>query len=168
MATSDLSGNSELNVEATTIYRPVLRGFNQISRSEKSVFGVVPARTLQSKMAFIKQSRDGIPGAWVKDLVSQTGLRSVFVSILGVRSENLSRVYRRKALGKDASEEVLDTVRVLEQAVAVWESKDAALEWMSTPIPALDGQRPKDIFDTFEGRRWVAQTLNKIEHGEFS
>ena len=70
-------------------------------------------------MAFIKQSRDGIPGAWVKDLVSQTGLRSVFVSILGVRSENLSRVYRRKALGKDASEEVLDTVRVLEQAVAV-------------------------------------------------
>jgi uncharacterized protein (DUF2384 family) len=35
-------------------------------------------------------------------------------------------------------------------------------------VPALDGERPINLFDTFEGRRWVAQVLNKIEHGDFS
>jgi putative toxin-antitoxin system antitoxin component (TIGR02293 family) len=104
----------------------------------------------------------------VKSVVEATGLRETFLSILNVTSGNLSREYRKKALTKEASEEVLDAVRLLKQAVDVWESRDMAIEWLKSSVPALGGEKPINLFDTFEGRRWVAQVLNKIEHGEFS
>lgn len=149
-------------------YHPQAKRITSVKRHDVKVFGAIPVRLLESRKAFIDQSREGIPGAWVKTVVDETGLRDVFLSILGVASGNLSRVYRRKALDKEISEEVLDTVRLIDQAVRTWESKDLAMEWLGSPVPALGGECPRNLFDTFEGRRWVSQVLNKIEHGDFS
>lgn len=133
-----------------------------------NLFGAIPMEVLRNRRSFITQSRKGIPGHWVKRVVDETGMRDTFVAILGVSSSNLSRVYRRKALGREASEEVLDAVRLLNLAVNTWESRELALEWLNSSVAALGGEKPVDLFDTFEGRRWVAQVLNKIECGDFS
>lgn len=133
-----------------------------------NLFDVIPMEVLRNRRTFIAQSRKGIPGHWVKSVVDETGMRETFVAILGVSSSNLSRVYRRKALDRDASEEVLDAVRLLNLAVNTWESRELALEWLNSSVAALGGEKPVDLFDTFEGRRWVAQVLNKIECGDFS
>jgi len=136
--------------------------------ANEKVFGVIPSAVLVSRKAFIEQSRTGVPGEWVKRIVDETGLREVFLSILNVRSSNMSRVYLRKALTREASEEVLDAARLIDQAIETWESKEAAMQWLDSPVGALGGERPCNLFDTFEGRRWVSQVLNKIEHGDFS
>ncbi|MDR9468616.1 MbcA/ParS/Xre antitoxin family protein [Marinospirillum sp.] len=134
----------------------------------KLVFDSIPGEVFLSKRAFIDASRKGIPGQWVKSIINATGFREMFVSILNVSSANLNRVYRKKSLDKEASEEVLDAVRLLNQATEVWESRELASEWLRSPVPALGGEKPINLFDTFEGRRWVSQVLNKIEHGDFS
>jgi putative toxin-antitoxin system antitoxin component (TIGR02293 family) len=151
--------------ESVGTYRPRLANPEAAGRL---VFGAIPAEVFANRKSFIVTSRKGIPGRWVKSVIDATGLREMFLSILGVSSGNLSRVYRRKALTKEVSEEVLDAVRLLQQTVDVWEAPDLALQWLESPVPALDGERPINLFDTFEGRRWVAQVLNKIEHGDFS
>lgn len=133
-----------------------------------SIFKVIPTETLTNPKAFIAQSRRGIPGSWIKDIVENSGMRDVFLSVLGVSSGNLSRIYRRPALPKQTSEEVLDTARVIYLAIQTWTSTAQAQQWMATPLAALGGTAPIALLDTFEGRRWVAQTLRKIESGEFS
>ena len=44
---------------------------------------------------------------------------------------------------------------------------EKAIEWIKTPIPALSGEKPEALFDTFEGRRLVSQVLRKIKYSEF-
>lgn len=137
--------------------------------SKKLVYGAIPVEVFSNRKTFIETSRKGIPGHWVKSVVTETGMRETFLTILNVASSNLSsRVYQRKALGKETSEEVLDAVRLIKQAEDVWESRDMAIQWLKSPVPALDGQKPITLFDTFEGREWVSQVLTKIEYGDFS
>lgn len=132
------------------------------------IFNAIPSRIFRDRKVFIETSREGVPGHWVREVVNATGMRATFVGILNVSSSNLSRVYRKKALSKVESEEFLDAVRVLRLAQKVWESGEKARQWLNSPVQALGGQAPIELFDTFEGRRWVSQVLNKIEYGEFS
>ena len=76
-------------------------------------------------------------------------------------------MYRRKALGPAQSEVLLDTLRVFFRATSAFGSLDRASEWLDTALPALGGQRPIDLCDTFEGRRLVQDAIQRIEHGEF-
>ncbi|MBK1736039.1 hypothetical protein CKO15_12280 [Halorhodospira abdelmalekii] len=146
-------------------YRPSVDATRDVVRKK---LGDIPEEVFSSRKMFIDVSRKGIPGEWVKSVVEATGLREAFLGILNIDSGNLSRVYRRKALPKETSEEVLDAVRLLRQAADVWESYDLAMQWFKSPVPALGDERPLDLIDTFEGRRWISQVLNKIEYGEFS
>jgi putative toxin-antitoxin system antitoxin component (TIGR02293 family) len=146
-------------------YRPSLAAPCEVVRNN---LGKIPEEVFSSRKMFIDVSRKGIPGDWVKSVVEATGLREAFLGILNIDSGNLSRVYRRKALSKEASEEVLDAVRLLRQAAEVWESYDLAMQWFKSSVPALGDERPINLIDTFEGRRWISQVLNKIEHGDFS
>lgn len=128
----------------------------------------LPKEIFSNHQAFIREVRKGLPGADLKKIITTTGLRDVFIVILKVSSSNLSKQYSRKRLGKEASEDVLDTVRVLNKASSVWESKELAKEWLSSEVPALSNQTPLSLFDTSEGRHWVSQVLSHIEYGEYS
>jgi putative toxin-antitoxin system antitoxin component (TIGR02293 family) len=137
-------------------------------QEEGLLYGTIPRKLLVDSGYFIDMTRKGIPGAWLKSVVDETGLRDVFVSLLDVTSGNFSRLYQKPALDKDRSEEVLDVVRLIFQAEQTWESRDLAMLWLSSPVAALGDEKPLALFDTFEGRGLVSQALNKIEHGEFS
>lgn len=158
-------GQAQQPVGSVRAYKPNL---DEALSTNGLVFDAIPSEVFRDRQAFIDVSRQGIPGLWVKKVIEATGLRDAFLDILNVSSGNLSRVYRKKALQKETSEEVLDAVRVLRQSLQVWESRELAMQWLNAPTAALDGVCPIQLFDTFEGRRWVSQVLNKIEHGEFS
>lgn len=128
----------------------------------------VDPRVFDDPKAFIDEVKAGISGTVVREAVKWIGSRSLFVDILHTSAANLSRVYKRKHLSREDSEKVLDTLRVYERALRVWESEVAAREWLHTPVTALDGEKPIDLLGTFEGRKWVRQTLRKIETGDFS
>lgn len=128
----------------------------------------LPEGVMDNRSTYIRQVRAGIPGRIVRQAVELLGSRDLLVRLLHTSSANLSRYYRKKTLTPGDSEEVLDALRVFFEAVRLWGDLDRAREWLNSPLPALDGDRPVDLFDTFEGRRWVSQVLRKIEHGEFS
>ena len=112
--------------------------------------------------------RDGIPGTTVRNAIQVIGNRELFIRLFDTTSANLSRYYHKKKLNRIDTEELLDTLRVFLEAVTIWGDIDQARDWLNTSVPALAGEKPINLFDTFEGRNWVRQILRKIQSGEFS
>lgn len=128
----------------------------------------IPPAVLTDRGAFIQAVRRGIPGQLVKQAITTLGERELFIRLLNTTSANLSRVYRKKTLTRIDSEEVLDTLRMYQEAVTVFEDQSMVQEWLHTSIPALAGERPVDLCDTFEGRALIRESLRAIEYGKFS
>ena len=122
---------------------------------------------LNNQCEYIRTVREGISGDVVKKAVKVLDNRDLIVRILGTTSSNLSRYYRVKRMSRGDSEEMLDTIRLYNQAIHIFGDMEKAIAWIKTSIPALSGETPEAMLDTFEGRKWVAQLLRKIEYGEF-
>ena len=139
-----------------------------VARAATGIEGVdVSPAAFVDRAAFIDAARTGLSGEVVKQAVDVFGHRELIVRLVGTTSGNLHRVYRRKALGPAQSEVLLDTLRVFVRATAALGSLDRASEWLDTALPALGGQRPVDLCDTFEGRSLVQDAIVRIELGEF-
>ena len=128
----------------------------------------ISPNALSNQAEYIRTVRQGLPGTAVKNAIKILGNRELFIRLFDTTSSNLNRVYRKKNLCREDSEELLDTLRVFIEAQKVWGDDDSVREWLDTPVPALNGATPLELFDTFEGRNWVRQVLRKIEHGEFT
>lgn len=129
----------------------------------------VPSAVFTDPAVYIRTVRAGIPGSVVKQAIEELGgNRALFSKLLNTTAANLSRYYRKKVLNRIDSEEILDTLRVYRQALNVFGDKQMTRDWLAMSIPALAGERPLDLFDTFEGRHLVKATLRKLEYGEFS
>lgn len=127
----------------------------------------LPVNVFSDRQKFIKLTKKGVSGAVVKQAIQSLGHRDLFVRLLETTSGNLSRFYGRKALNAYHSEGILDTLRVFSKAISVFGDRELASEWIDTSLPALGGQVPIELCDTFEGRDLVQITLRKIEYGEF-
>ncbi|MEA1890993.1 MAG: antitoxin Xre/MbcA/ParS toxin-binding domain-containing protein [Pseudomonadota bacterium] len=126
------------------------------------------AESLDNQAEYIRSIREGISGKVVQRTVKIFDNRDIVVRILDTTSSNLHRYYRVKKMNRTDSEEMLDTIRLYRQASRVFGGVEKAKEWVKTPLQSLAGDKPEDLFDTFEGRNWVSQTLRKIEFGEFT
>ena len=52
-------------------------------------------------------------------------------------------------------------------ALTAFDDLDRVQQWFDSASPALGGDRPIDLCDTFEGRRAVDGIVRKIQCGEF-
>lgn len=140
--------------------------------SERSAFAfssILPPEVFRDDRVYLNAVTKGISGQVVKWAVNEMpSQREAIVSALGTTSGNLSRLYARPLLDKHQSEEMLDILRVYNEACAIFGTQKKADLWLSIRIPALRGEVPKDLLDTFIGRRLVLEALNKIKYGEFS
>lgn len=127
----------------------------------------IPLTVLSDRPTYINTARSGVSGSAIKTGSKRID-RALFIKLMNTSSSNLSRLYSKKSLNTSDSEEILDTFCVVAAAIAIWDDIDRALVWLNTPIPALAGDKPIDLFDTFSGRKWVSEVLSKIEQGEFS
>ena len=123
---------------------------------------------LEDRGAYIQAVRKGVPGKIVEQAVKTLGERDLFVRLLSTSSGNLNRLYHSKLLTKVQTEGVLDTLKVFQGAIDVFGDENIAKSWLHTAIPALDGELPINLCDTFEGRRLVKEALAAIEYGEFT
>ena len=128
----------------------------------------VSAELLRDSAAVIKIARTGLSGEAIKTVVQNLGERELLLKILDTDTSNVSRLYRQSTISKWQSESVLDVLRLFMQAIAIFENENIAKEWLHTSIPALAGEKPINLCDTFEGRKLVSQALMQIEYGEFS
>ena len=130
------------------------------------VFGI-ETEVFRNSRTFIQKVCQGVPGNVLRTAVEEIGNRDLFVGLMGGNSSRFSRFYKKNRLDNLQGEQVLDTLRVFVLAREVFEDKDIADEWISSPIAAL-GCKPIELCTTFEGRRLVRNTLTRIERGEFS
>ena len=74
---------------------------------------------------------------------------------------------RREASGvlsPEESERLERVARLSALAEYVWESRDAAQQWLTTPLPLLRNEAPLDLAATDLGARRVEDVLWKLEH----
>lgn len=123
---------------------------------------------LEDRSKYIQTVRQGISGKIIEGAVKVLGERELFVRLLSTSSGNLNRLYRSPLLSRVQTEVILDTLKVFDKAIKVFGSEEIAKEWMHASIPALDGELPLDLCDTFEGRKLVKESLDAIEYSEFT
>jgi uncharacterized protein (DUF2384 family) len=128
----------------------------------------LPQQLFDDRQIYLQVIRQGISGEFIRQGIELLGERELFIRLLDTNSKNLSRVYHRSTLSQIQTENILDTLRLLNYAEQVFDSPELAHEWLHTSIPALAGEKPIDLADTFEGRKLITETLSAIDYGEFS
>ncbi|MBS9405357.1 DUF2384 domain-containing protein [Halomonas sp. TRM85114] len=128
--------------------------------------------SIDDSAVYIRAVRRGISGEVIRTAMARLGntpqARELFVVLLETTSSNLPSYYKRAALSRSHSEAVLDTLSLILYAETVFDETKIAREWLTTPIPALAGEIPLTLCDTFKDRQLVRDVLGKIEYGEFS
>lgn len=127
----------------------------------------VSATVFENKRRYLQLVRDGVPGDSVKTLLQRMPeLKPVLVVALSISAANISRLYKN-TLPSHQAEPVLDILQLIYHAEQLF-GADMARQWLNTPMPALSGDKPLALFDSFVGRKMVADVLQAIEFGEFS
>ena|SRR5260221_13483661 len=79
---------------------------------------------------------------------------------------------RRKQTGRllpDESDRLLRASRLFGRALELFDgSRDAAVEWLTHPQPALGGATAVDLAGTDLGAREVERLIDRLEHGVYS
>jgi putative toxin-antitoxin system antitoxin component (TIGR02293 family) len=89
-------------------------------------------------------------------------------SRLGISKATLHRRKRTGRLEPDESGRVLRFARLAGKAVEVFETKENARHWLSSPQMGLGGAVPLDYAETELGAREVEDLLGRIEYGVYS
>jgi len=127
----------------------------------------VSAAVFENKRSYLQLVRDGVSGDKVKTLLQWLPeLKPVLVVALSISAANISRLYKG-TLPSHQAEPVLDMLQLICRAENLF-GPDMARQWLNSPMPALSGDKPIALFDSFVGRNMVADVLQAIEFGEFS
>ena len=126
----------------------------------------VPANELD----LADMAREGLPSATLSRLSESLGwTRAALIEQLGIAPRTAARrLTRREPLSTAESERVLRLARVLARAIKVFESRDAAKQWLQEASTALGERKPTDLLVTDIGTEVVLNELGKIDHGFFA
>jgi len=86
---------------------------------------------------------------------------------LGISPATLHRRKKSGRLETSESERIVRFARLFGLCMEVFETKDAAREWLKTPNPGTAGEAPLSYSDTEFGAREVENLLGRIDHGIF-
>ena len=76
----------------------------------------------------------------------------------------MTRKNQKAFLIKDVKSQ---NAEIFKQAVELFEDKDEATHWLSTPKSSLGGETPLNVLVTDEGKKKVKQMLYRAEYGMF-
>jgi putative toxin-antitoxin system antitoxin component (TIGR02293 family) len=126
----------------------------------------VPANEIE----LAEMAREGLPSATLSRLSGALGwTRAALIDQLGIARRTVARrLTRKEPLSTSESERVLRLARVLARAIEVFESRDAAKQWLQEPSMALGERKPIDLLATDIGTEVVLNELGKIDHGFFA
>ncbi|MBX6743162.1 MAG: DUF2384 domain-containing protein [Acetobacteraceae bacterium] len=130
-------------------------------------------RPLRSRLDAHDAILEGLPGAALKHLVDRLAVLREPASLEKALGMSLRTVQRHrdapaKPLGREQSGRVWEFAELFAKATAVFGSKDEAERWMARPAIGLEQRRPIDLLATPEGRRLVAEHLERLEYGVYA
>lgn len=90
-------------------------------------------------------------------------------TVLGISESTLARREQTKRpLTLDEGEKAIQLSAVLAKGMEVFENEEDLHFWLNSPIPALGGQKPKNLLHSIIGRDQVQDVLGRIQYGHFS
>ena len=127
------------------------------------------ARAPRSGLQWVDVVRQGISSRALDSMLKSIGLsQAELAQALDIPERTLARRKREGVLSREESAKLLRLERTVARAAEVFEGLDAALNWLKTPIEALEGATPLSLIDTDIGADSVMDTLGRIEHGVFA
>ncbi len=88
--------------------------------------------------------------------------------VLHVSERTLQRYKDEDRLSSDISERTLMLTNLYERGVEVFENADNFTDWLRTPLPAFNNQKPIQLLDTSFGFQLILDELGRIEYGVFA
>jgi len=123
----------------------------------------------RTSLEWIEVVRKGISAKSIGFVIKYVRVsQSELASSLGIPERTLIRRKRDGVLNTEESSKIVRMARVVERAGSVFNSIDAAISWLKTPVSALSGATPLSLLDTDIGAESVMDTLGRIEHGVFA
>lgn len=112
----------------------------------------------------------GLAYETIEHLQRNTGIAiDTLLDWLQISTRTLARRKQQGRFEPDESDRLLRAARVFGRALELFEGdRDAAAEWLFSPLPALGGETPIDISRTELGSREVENLAGRIEHGVYS
>ena len=86
---------------------------------------------------------------------------------LGISPATLHRRKKSGHLETPESERIVRFARLFGLSMEVFDTKEAAREWLKTINPGTAGESPLSYADTEYGAREVENLLGRIDHGVF-
>jgi len=117
----------------------------------------------------VKQIQQGFPLKWFETLRGALGMPSEKLAAkVGMSKATFHRRQQEGKLTSDESDKVMRFGRLLVKAIHVFESEEAARQWLSSPQHGLGGAVPLDYAETEVGAREVENLLGRIDYGVYS
>lgn len=112
----------------------------------------------------------GFPYRAVERFSSNSSLsRENIASFVSIPRRTLTRRKREGRLLPDESDRLLRASRLFGRALELFEgSRNAAVEWLTGPQPALGGSTAVDVAATELGAREVERLIDRLENGVYS
>ena len=162
---------------------PALAGAREVTilyRRNKGVDAYVRAVAAASPMEIVAIERQGVQGAFIKDLSKRMDLAtSRIFTILGVPKATAEK---KAAAGElvtgRGGQAAVGMIKLLGIAQGIVDNSTASQakdfdaakwlgQWIERPQPSLGGRKPADLIDTPTGVEVVARLLGSIESGAY-
>jgi putative toxin-antitoxin system antitoxin component (TIGR02293 family) len=116
---------------------------------------------------FVFMMSEGASGAILKSICENVP-KSIIIKTVGSDNTNFSKLFRRK-LSKQQTDDVYDLSTLWVELSRFFSNEsDMIAEWLNTPIPALENNKPEDLLDTSFGRQQVKLCLEAMKYCDFA
>ena len=120
----------------------------------------------QPRTVTVETVREGLPVDAVEKLAEQLLVTSASLQhYLKLSKQTYVRRRRQGRLSVDESDRVVRYADLFRSAVELLGNANAAVQWLSTPAPALKGETPLDHATMEFGARNVIRLIGRLEHG---
>ena len=122
-----------------------------------------------SSMDLIAVIKKGLPGTVIVEMAEVFDINKAQIySLLHLKPKTAQRAAMKSSLSVDTSDHIVQILKVYNQCIDIFGSKEKASRWLNSPNHALGGEIPFLLMDTIEGISLLNDTVTRIEYGVFS
>lgn len=139
------------------------------SETRSPFMGLLDTLMFDSPDRTIDAIRRGLPAESIDTLATILGIpRAKLLPAVRIAQSTAERRLRKgETLTAEESDRVVRAGKVIGRALEVFESEEAARDWINDPVSSLGGESPLSMLDTTEGYERVMDTLGRIETGVY-
>jgi len=147
---------------------PLVTSLLPKTTAEEPEGNILRETTVTNEPPLVERLRDGLPMREFRLLQDLLRISEEELGrYLGISPATLHRRKKSGHLETPESERIVCFARLFGLSMEVFDTKEAAREWLKTINPGTAGESPLSYADTEFGAREVENLLGRIDHGVF-